>query len=169
MSSFNKVILMGNLTRDPEMRVTPGGMSICRFSLAVNRSWKDKDGQDKEEVSYIDVDSFGKQAEVISKYMTKGRSILIEGRLKQDRWEDKNTKEKRTKIVVVLDTFTFLSSGRDAASRGDSAGEGAPSGGGYDDSAPPARPAAPRAAAGSPPAAPRPPPPGDNIDEDVPF
>jgi single-strand DNA-binding protein len=164
MASFNKVILMGNLTRDPEMRVTPGGLSICRFSLAVNRAWKDKDGQEKEEVSYIDVDSFGKQAEVIAKYLTKGRPVLIEGRLKQDRWEDKNTKEKRTKILVVLESFTFVGS---RGETGGDAGDGAPSGANYDDSAPPARPAS--RAAGSPPAASRPPPPGDQIDEDVPF
>jgi single-strand DNA-binding protein len=159
MASFNKVILMGNLTRDPEMRVTPTGLSICRFSIAVNRSWKDKDGQEKEEVSYIDVDSFGKQAEVIAKYMTKGRPILIEGRLKQDRWEDKNTKEKRTKLLVVLDAFTFV------GSRGESGGEegGAPAGANYDEAAPPAR------APAKTPAAQRPPPPADQIDEDVPF
>ncbi len=167
MSSFNKVILMGNLTRDPEMRVTPGGLSICKFTVAVNRKFKMQTGEEREEVAFIDVDTFGKQAETISKFFTKGKGILVEGRLKQDKWEDKNTKEKRSKLMVVMESFSFVGGGRDGGPG--AGGEEAPSGGGYDDSAPPARPAAPRASAGSAPAAPRPPPPGDNIDEDVPF
>ena len=162
MASFNKVILMGNLTRDPEMRVTPGGAAICKFTVACNRKFKMQNGEEREDVAFIDVDSFGKQAEVISKYFTKGKPILLEGRLKLDKWEDKTTKEKRSKLGVVLENFTFVGGGR-----GEEGGEAAPAGANYDDSAPPARPA-PRAA-GSPPAAARPPPPGDQIDEDVPF
>jgi single-strand DNA-binding protein len=163
MASFNKVILMGNLTRDPEMRVTPGGLSICKFTVACNRKFKDKDGSEREDVAFIDVDSFGKQAEVIAKFFTKGKPILLEGRLKLDKWEDKTTKDKRSKLGVVLEGFSFVGGGRDGG--GEGGGEG---GSNFDDSAPPARPAA-RAASGSPPAASRPPPPGDQIDEDVPF
>ena len=163
MSSFNKVILMGNLTRDPEMRVTPGGLAICKFTVAVNRKFRTKDGQDKEEVAFVDVDCFERTAETIAKYFTKGKPILVEGRLKLDKWDDKKTGEKRSKLGVVLESFSFVSGGR-----GDGAGaEGDAPAGNYDDSAPPARPS--RGAAGSPPAASRPPPPGENIDEDVPF
>jgi single-strand DNA-binding protein len=166
MASFNKVILLGNLTRDPEMRATPGGLSICKFTVACNRKFKMQNGEEREDVAFIDVDSFGKQAEVIAKYFTKGKPILLEGRLKLDKWEDKTTKEKRSKLGVVLETFTFVGGGREGGESG--GGEAAPAGANYDDSAPPARPA-PRAPAGSPPAAQRPPPPGDHIDEDVPF
>jgi single-strand DNA-binding protein len=161
MASFNKVILMGNLTRDPEMRVTPTGTAICKFTVAVNRKFKMQSGEEREEVAFIDVDAFGKQAEVISKFFTKGKPILVEGRLKQDKWEDKNTKEKRSKLGVSLEGFSFVSGGRDGGPGGE---DGAP-GGNYDDAAPPARPA--RGA--SAPAAQRPPPPADQIDEDVPF
>src|SRR4029077_13717398 len=108
MSSYNKVILMGNLTRDPEMRVTPTGLAICKFTVAVNRKFKMQSGEEREEVAFIDVDTFGKQAETISKYFTKGKPILVEGRLKQDKWEDKNTKEKRSKLMVVMETFGFV-------------------------------------------------------------
>ena len=163
MASLNKVILMGNLTRDPEMRVTPGGLPICKFTVACNRKFKMQNGEEREDVAFIDVDSFGKQAEVIAKYFTKGKPILLEGRLKLDKWEDKNTKEKRSKLGVVLETFTFVGGGRGE----EGGGEAAPAGANYDDSAPPARPAS--RAPGSPPAAARPPPPGDQIDEDVPF
>ncbi len=163
MASFNKVILMGNLTRDPEMRVTPGGTSICKFTVAVNRKFKMQTGEEREEVAFIDVDAFGKQAETISKFFTKGKPILVEGRLKQDKWEDKNTKEKRSKLGVSLEGFSFVSGGRGEGGGGEGGEES--SGGGYDDSAPPPRPSAPR----STPAAKRPPPPGDQIDEDVPF
>jgi single-strand DNA-binding protein len=111
MSSYNKCILLGNLTRDPETRVTPKGTTICQIGLAVNSSYKDKDGNAKEEVTYVDVDCFGKQAEVIAKYMTKGKPILIDGRLKLDSWQDKDG-NKRTKLKVVLDSFTFVGGGR---------------------------------------------------------
>ncbi|HVU37964.1 MAG TPA: single-stranded DNA-binding protein [Opitutales bacterium] len=168
MSSFNKVILMGNLTRDPEMRVTPGGLAICKFTVAVNRKFKMQSGEEREEVAFIDVDTFGKQAETISKFFSKGKGILVEGRLKQDKWEDKNTKEKRSKLVVVMESFGFVGGGRGDGPGGDSPGGEESSGGGYDDSAPPARPP-PRSAPSSTPPAKRPPPPGDHIDEDVPF
>ena len=148
MANFNKVILAGNLTRDPELRYTPKGTAVARITLAVNRTYTSGEGgEKKEEVSFVDVDVWGRQAEVISQYMKKGRPLLVEGRLKQDTWEDKNTKQKQSKLKVVLESFSFLDSGN----RG---GEGAP----------PARPpAAPAASAPEPPDAEPP------QDDDVPF
>jgi single-strand DNA-binding protein len=112
MASFNKVILAGNLTRDPELRYTPKGTAVARITLAVNRTWKSETGEMKEEVSFVDVDVWGRQAEVIAQYMKKGRPLLVEGRLKQDTWEDKNTKQKQSKLKVVLEGFTFIDSNR---------------------------------------------------------
>ena len=119
MANFNKVILAGNLTRDPELRYTPKGTAVARITLAVNRTWKSESGESKEEVSFVDVDIWGRQAEVISQYMKKGRPLLVEGRLKQDTWEDKNTKQKQSKLKVVLESFSFIDS-----NRGDSGGGG---------------------------------------------
>jgi single-strand DNA-binding protein len=115
MASFNKVILAGNLTRDPELRYTPKGTAVARITLAVNRTWKSETGEAKEEVSFVDVDVWGRQAEVIAQYMKKGRPLLVEGRLKQDTWEDKNTKQKQSKLKVVLEGFTFIDSNRSDA------------------------------------------------------
>jgi single-strand DNA-binding protein len=117
MASFNKVILAGNLTRDPEMRYTPKGTAVAAFTLAVNRKWKTETGEMKDEVSFIDVDAFGRQAEVIAQYLKKGRPFLVEGRLKQDTWEDKNTHQKQSKLKVVLEGFSFIDTkgGGDAA------------------------------------------------------
>jgi single-strand DNA-binding protein len=112
MASFNKVILAGNLTRDPELRYTPKGTAVAKIGLAVNRTWKSESGETKEEVSFIDVEAWGRQAEVISQYMRKGRPLLIEGRLKLDTWEDKNTHQKQSKLKVVLETFSFIDSNR---------------------------------------------------------
>jgi single-strand DNA-binding protein len=121
MANFNKVIIAGNLTRDPELRYTPKGTAVARITLAVNRTFTSGEGgEKKEEVSFVDVDVWGRQAEVISQYMKKGRPLLVEGRLKQDTWEDKNTKQKQSKLKVVLETFSFLDSGNRAG------GEGAP-------------------------------------------
>jgi single-strand DNA-binding protein len=159
MANLNKVILIGNLTREPELRVTPGGLSICKFGLAVNRSFTDKDGNKRDETTFVDIDSFGKQAEVISKYMSKGRPILVEGRLKLDQWEDKKTGEKRNKLGVVVEQFQFIGSRADNAGEGfGSTDGGRESGGGnYEQQSPPPRPGASRPAA------------QDDIDEDVPF
>ena len=112
MANFNKVILAGNLTRDPELRYTPSGTAIAKFGLAVNRTWKTETGETKEEATFVDIDAFGRQAEVIAQYMKKGRPFLVEGRLKLDQWEDKNTHQKQSKLRVVLESFTFLDSGR---------------------------------------------------------
>lgn len=148
MASFNKVILLGNLTRDPEMRVTPGGMSICKFGLACNRVFTTKDGEKREEVTYVDIDAFGRQAETIAKYMSKGRPIFVEGRLKLDEWEDKNSGQKRSKLGVVLENFQFV------GGRNDDGGGG----GGYEQSSPPPRTTGRQQSA----------PPAD-VDDDVPF
>lgn len=117
MASYNKVLLMGNLTRDPEMRMTPSGQAICKFALAVNRTYTGQDGQKKEEVTFVEIDSFGKQAETIGKYMTKGRQLFVEGRLKLDSWEKNG--EKRSRLSVVLENFQFM------GERGEKRDEGA--------------------------------------------
>ena len=108
MANFNKVILAGNLTRDPELRYTPKGVAIAKFGLAINRTWKSETGETKEEVTFVDVDAFNRQAEVIGQYFKKGRPILMEGRLKLDQWDDKQTNQKRSKLGVVLESFSFL-------------------------------------------------------------
>src|SRR5258706_9725790 len=120
MANFNKVILAGNLTRDPELRYTPKGTAVARIGMAINRTWKNESGETKEEVTFVDVEAWGRQGEVIAQYMRKGRPFLVEGRLKLDQWEDKNTKQKQSKLKVVLESFSFIDS-----NRGD--GGGAPS------------------------------------------
>jgi len=109
--NLNKLLLAGNLTRDPEMRYTPKGSAICGFGLAVNRKWKTETGDEKEEVTFVDVTAFGKQAEVIAQYLKKGNPLFLEGRLKLDQWDDKKTGEKRSKLAVVLESFQFLPRG----------------------------------------------------------
>jgi len=152
MANLNKVMLIGNLTRDPELRVTPKGTAICTFSIAVNRKFKDDSGGEREEVTYVDIEAWGKSGENIAKYVTKGRPLFVEGRLRLDQWEDKTTKEKRSRMKVVLENFQFLGGGR---------GEGAPGGEGGEPRA-----YAPRAGAAPKPAAPAA---QENLDEDVPF
>ena len=111
MANFNKVILAGNLTRDPELRYTPKGTAVARIGLACNRKWKSETGEMKEEVTFVDVDAFGKTAETIGQYLKKGRPILIEGRLRYQTWEDKQSGQKKSKLGVVMETFQFLDSG----------------------------------------------------------
>jgi single-strand DNA-binding protein len=121
MANFNRVILAGNLTRDPELRYTPNGKAVARIGMAINRSWKNDAGETKEEVTFVDVDAFGRQAEVIAQYMKKGRPLLIEGRLKLNQWEDKTTHQKQSKLTVVLDSFSFIDSrGGDGGGGGES-------------------------------------------------
>ena len=108
MANFNKVILAGNLTRDPELRYTPKGTAIAKFGLAINRVWRNEAGETKEEVTFVDVDAFGRTAENIGQYMHKGSPILVEGRLRLDQWEDKQTNQKRSKLGVVADNVQFL-------------------------------------------------------------
>ena len=112
MASFNKVILVGNLTRDPELRYTPKGLAIAKIGIAVNRQWRTESGEQKEEVTFVDVDAFGKQAETLGQYMRKGSPILIEGRLRLDQWDDKQTGQKRSKLGVVVEGFQFLGGGQ---------------------------------------------------------
>ncbi len=153
MASFNKVILIGNLTRDPELRYTPKGTAIAKIGLAVNRTWRNEAGEQKEEVTFVDVDAFGRQAETIGQYLKKGRPIMVEGRLKLDQWDDKQSGQKRSRLGVVLENFQFLDSGR--------GGEG----GGEAPAAPRSRPAPAAAAPAAPADADAPPP----EDDDVPF
>lgn len=108
---FNKVILMGNLTRDPETRTTPGGQTVTNFSLAVNRTWRGQDGQQQEAVSYINCVAWGKTGEIIAQYLGKGRALLVSGRLDQRSWEDKETGGKRSTVEVVVEDFNFVDSG----------------------------------------------------------
>jgi len=105
---------MGRLCRDPEIRVTPKGTSICQLSLAVNREWKNEAGEKQEEVLFVDVEAWGKVGDVIAKYFTKGKPIYLEGRLRLDQWEDKTTKEKRSRMKVVLEQFQFIGGKDDA-------------------------------------------------------
>jgi single-strand DNA-binding protein len=111
MSGFIKSFVYGNLTRDPEQRVTTAGLTITKFAVAVSRHYKGLDGTQKEEVTFIDVDAFGKPAELIAQHFTKGKPILFEGRLRQDTWETQ-TGERRSKHVMVLENFHFISPGR---------------------------------------------------------
>lgn len=160
MAYLNKVFLIGNLTRDPELRVTPKGTAICQFGLAVNRQFKDESGATRDETTFIDIEAWGKQGELVSKYLTKGSPAMVEGRLKLDQWEDKQSGQKRSKLKVVLDNVQFLSSRGGA---GGGAG-GAPSASGDDVDqtsperhSPPSRSSSPK------------PPPAVSMDEDVPF
>ncbi|MDR1435372.1 MAG: single-stranded DNA-binding protein [Puniceicoccales bacterium] len=118
MASFNKVIILGNLTRDPEVRTTNSGTTVCRFGVATTRISRGNDGENREEVVFVDVDAFAKQAEVIGRYFTKGRPIFIEGRLRLDQWESA-TGEKRSKLCVVLENFQFIGSARLEEETGD--------------------------------------------------
>lgn len=127
MPNYNKVILMGNLTRDPEVRYTSNGTAIAKLGMAINRYWRNQDGQQQEETTFVDVDAFGRQAETIGQYLKKGRPIMVEGRLKLDQWDDKQTGQKRSKLGVTLENFQFLDS------RGEGGGSGAGGGGGSSD------------------------------------
>lgn len=154
MASFNKVILVGNLTRDPQVRYTPSGMAVSDLGLAVNRSWFDKQtNQKKEEVTFVDVTAWGRTAEIAGEYLAKGKQVLIEGQLRMDQWDDKETGQKRSKLKVFCENLTMLGSRQDggggggrgpggpAASSGDSGGnfynqEPPEQSGGYEQSAP---------------------------------
>lgn len=107
MATLNKVYLIGNLTRDPELRVTPKGTAICQFGLAINRTYKDDSGS-HEEVTFVDCEAWTKTAELIQKYCAKGAPVFVEGRLRLDQWEDKQTGQKRSRIKVVVENVQFL-------------------------------------------------------------
>lgn len=108
MSNLNKVYLMGNLTRDPEVRHTTKGTCVTKIAMAVNRKLKTEAGEAREEVTFIDIEAFGKLAEVIGQHCKKGRPLFVEGRLKLDQWEDKATGQKRSALKVVLEAFQFI-------------------------------------------------------------
>lgn len=113
MANFNKVLLMGNLTRDPELRYAgQSNAAICSFGLAVNRRWRTQSGEEQEETCFVDVVTFGRQAETVNEYLVKGRPVFIEGRLQLDQWEDRETGAKRSKLKVVAERVQFLG-GRD--------------------------------------------------------
>lgn len=129
MASYNKVILMGNLTRKPELRFTGGGMAICKFGLAMNRRFKDQNGEWKEEPTFVDVTIFGKRGEAFAKYHDKGKTAFIEGSLRLDSWDDKQSGEKRSKLYVVGDDWQFVGAGGPGGAREMSSDDS--SGGGY--------------------------------------
>ena len=106
MRGFSKAIIVGNLTRDPELRSTPNGASVCSFSVAVNRTYRDASGDQKEDVSFIDCSAWGKLGEVINQYAKKGTGVLVSGRLSQHSWEDKDGK-KRSRTEIVVEDFNF--------------------------------------------------------------
>jgi len=112
--NFNKVIIAGNLTRDPELKYTPKGTAVAKIGLAVNRTWTTETGEKKEEVTFVDVDTFGRTAENVAKYMSKGRSMLVEGRLKLDQWEDKQSGQKRSRLGVIAESVQFVGGKREA-------------------------------------------------------
>ena len=113
MRGFSKAIITGNLTRDPELRSTPNGASVCSFSVAVNRVYRDSNGEQKEDVSFIDCSAWGKLGEMIGQYAKKGSSVLVSGRLDQRSWEDKTSGQMRSRVEVVAEDFNFLSNNND--------------------------------------------------------
>jgi single-strand DNA-binding protein len=122
MASYNRVLLMGNLTRDPQLKYLPGGdKAVVEFGLATNRKYKTADGQEKEDVCFVDCTAFNKTGELINQYFTKGKPIFVEGRLKLDQWEDKNGGGKRSKLTVTVENFQFV------GNKDDGGGQGAPS------------------------------------------
>ena len=120
MRGFSKAIITGNLTRDPELRSTPKGASVCSFSVAVNRVYKDSNGEQREDVSYIDCSAWGRLGEMISQYAKKGSGVLVSGRLDQRSWEDKNGGGKRSRVEIVAEDFNFLGGPRDGGSANNS-------------------------------------------------
>ncbi|MBS7346659.1 MAG: single-stranded DNA-binding protein [Candidatus Sacchiramonaceae bacterium] len=124
--AFNKVILLGNLTADPELRTTPNGQNVTSFSLAINRTWNSANGERQEETSFINCTAWGKTGETIAKYVSRGRQLLVSGRLQQRTWQDKDTGKNRSAIDVVVEEFSFVSDGNRSGEGGSSS---APRGG----------------------------------------
>lgn len=117
MANLNKTFLIGNLTRDPEMRVTPKGTHVCAFALAINKKFKTEAGDLREEVTFVECEAWSKTAELVSKYLAKGAPAMIEGRLKLDEWEDKTTGQKRSRLKVVAENVQFLGSRSESQQR----------------------------------------------------
>src|SRR4051812_6002949 len=139
MASFNKVILVGNLTRDPEVRYTPKGSAVCDLGMAVNRQYTLDNGEKREEVTYVDVTLWARLAEIAGEYLKKGRPVFIEGRLQLDTWDDKQSGQKRSKLRVIGETMQLLGS----RPSGTSSGGGGSSDSGDEDRAPRGRASAP--------------------------
>jgi single-strand DNA-binding protein len=159
MANLNKVMLIGNLTRDPELRHTPKGTAVSEISLAINRNWTNEQGQKQEETTFVEVTLWGRQAEVVQQYVTKGSPIYIEGRLQLDSWDDKETGKKRSKLRVIGENFQFLS-GKPGATTGGN-------GGGYSER--PAASSAPQQRSGPPQGASAAPADDFQEDDDIPF
>jgi single-strand DNA-binding protein len=140
MASFNKVILLGNLTRDPEVRYTPKGSAVCDLGVAVNRQYTLDSGEKREEVTYVDVVLWSRLAEIAGEYLRKGRPVFIEGRLQMDTWDDKQTGQKRSKLRVIGETMQLLGSRPPAAAGEAAETEREPRGG---KTTPPPKPAEP--------------------------
>jgi len=121
MASFNKVILMGNLTRDPETRYTPKGTAVSDIGMAINRVWTNDSGQKQEETTFVEVTLWGRQAEIAQQYLQKGRPLFVEGRLQMETWEDKQTGQKRSKLKIVAENIQLLGSRDGGAGQRDSA------------------------------------------------
>ncbi len=150
MANLNKVMLIGNLTRDPEIKYTPKGTAIADIGLAVNRNYTTESGEKREEVTFIDVTLWGRVAEIVGEYCKKGRPLFVEGRLQLDTWDDKQTGQKRSKLKVVGDNIQLLGGREGGAGGGGGGAEGGGGGGGgeYSEGRPPqsrpaSRPAAP--------------------------
>jgi single-strand DNA-binding protein len=121
MASFNQVILLGNLTRDPQLKYLPSQTAVAEFGIACNRKFKSQSGEQREEVTFVDCSAFGKTGELINQYFTKGKPIFIQGRLKYDSWEDKQGGGKRSRMTVIVENFQFIG-GRDGGGGGGGGG-----------------------------------------------
>jgi single-strand DNA-binding protein len=126
MASYNRVLLMGNLTRDIEMRQFPSGSSVGKLGLAVNEKYKDRNEQWVERTNFIDCEVFGRKAEVMAQYLTKGSPVFVEGKLRLDTWQDKNDGSNRSKLKVVIENFEFVGGGQGGGGGGGNRGGGAP-------------------------------------------
>lgn len=123
MAALNKVLLIGNLTRDPELRVTPKGSQVCQVGIATSRKFKDETGNLKEETTFVELEAWGKTAELISRFLGRGSPCMIEGRLKLEQWEDKESHQKRQKIKVVVENVQFIGSPRTMADKTEAGAE----------------------------------------------
>ncbi|MCX7886646.1 MAG: single-stranded DNA-binding protein [Verrucomicrobiae bacterium] len=156
MASYNRVLLIGNLTRDPEVRFTPKGTAVANLGLAINRTYTAETGETKEEVVFVDIEVWGRQAELAGQYLAKGRQVFVEGRLRMDSWEDKESGQKRSRLRVVAERIQFLGAPRADAE--------------ISEQAPPTgQRATPRQRPQSPPPEPEEPPPPPEEDDDIPF
>ena len=124
MANLNKVMLIGNLTRDPELRYTPKGTAVTDLGLAINRVWNNEQGQKQEETTFVEVTFWGRQAEIAQQYLTKGRGVYVEGRLQMDTWDDKETGKKRSRLKIHGENLQFLPEGRTGQGTNGSGGGG---------------------------------------------